>query len=258
MERRTSQPWKLLALGLVAGAFGGGLGLGGGIIIVPGLIFLGLGRHEAHATSLAAIVLIATSGAVSFGLSGEIDVVLGVIIGIGGIIGSSVGASVMNRVSARALTITFAVVLIVAASRLIAGGTPIPGSTDLGTAASAAIGLAIGAVAGFFAGLAGVGGGIVIVPATVLLLGLEQHMAQGTSLLAIVFTSLAGTVVNLRNRRVRLMDGLFVGLGGVVGSFAGSRIALGVEARTLSLVFGYLVLFFAARSLYRVLRRPAA
>ena len=93
--------------------------------------------------------------------------------------------------------------------------------------------------------------GVVIVPATVLLLGFSQHEAQGTSLVAIVLTAIAGTVVNLRNRRVRLKDGLVIGLVGVVGSVVGAQIALGVEGRTLSLVFGILVMILALRTLYR-------
>jgi len=114
----------------------------------------------------------------------------------------------------------------------------------------------IGVVAGFFAGLAGIGGGVVIVPSTVLLLGLEQHEAQGTSLVAIVFTSVAGTIVNLKNQRVRPRDGLVAGAGGIVGSLVGSRLALAIDGRTLSLIFGFLVLFVALRSLYRTLRTP--
>ncbi|MFQ5524204.1 MAG: sulfite exporter TauE/SafE family protein [Acidimicrobiia bacterium] len=246
--------WKLVLIGLAAGLVGGGLGVGGGIVLVPLLILAGLDRHRAHATSLAAIVLIAAMGAVSFGVSGEIDVVVGVTVGIGGILGSAIGATVMHRISARALTIVFAIVLLVAAARMIGGGSPLPGSTTYGDFLQVLIALGIGLVAGFFAGLAGIGGGVVIVPSAVLLLGLTQHQAQGTSLLAIVFTSISGTVVNRRNERVQLGDGLLAGLGGVVGSLIGSRTALGIEGRTLSVGFGVLLLFVAVRSLYRTLR----
>lgn len=258
MERRTDiDLWKLLLLGVAAGFVGGGLGVGGGIVLVPMLVAVGLERHRAHATSLAAIVFIALAGAASLGVSGEVDLALGVTIGIGGIAGSMLGASVMHRVSARSLTIVFALVLMIAGIRLISGAEPLPGSVDITTVGQVGIALVVGLVAGFFAGLAGIGGGVVIVPSIVLLLGVEQHLAQGTSLLAIVFTALAGTSVNVRNQRVRPKDGLSVGVGGVVGSLIGSRLALGVEARTLSLIFGFLVLFVALRSLYRTFRRPA-
>jgi uncharacterized membrane protein YfcA len=247
------EPWKLVLIGLAAGVIGGGLGVGGGIILVPLLVAVGYERHRAHATSLAAIIFIAVAGAISFGVSGEIDLGFGVIVGVGGVLGSVIGATVMHRVSARALTIVFALLLLVAAFRLITGADPLPGSADFGIFSQTAIALVIGLIAGFFAGLAGIGGGVVIVPSSVLLLGLGQHEAQGTSLVAIVFTSVAGTLVNLRNRRVRLVDGLLAGSGGVVGSLIGSRLALEVEGRTLSLVFGFLVLFVALRSLYGAL-----
>ena len=246
--------WKLALVGLAAGTVGGTFGVGGGIIMVPLLLVVGFDQHRAHATSLAAIVLIAITGAISFGASGEIQVGLGVTIGIGGIVGSIIGATVMHRVSARTLTIVFSIVLLVAAVRMISGASPLPGTADMGEVLQIAIALLIGIVAGFFAGLAGIGGGIVVVTSTVLLLGLSQHEAQGTSFLAIVFTSISGTIVNLRNKRVRLQDGLAAGLGGVAGALIGSQLALGIEGRTLSLAFGFLVLFVALRSLWRTLR----
>lgn len=242
---------------MAAGLVGGSLGVGGGIVLVPLLVAAGLRRHEAHATSLSGIVLTAAAGATSFGLSGELDFALGVTIGLGGIVGSVFGTRLMNRISARSLTIVFAIVLLVAGLRLISGATPDPGSVTISSTGQVFLALGIGMIAGFFGGLAGIGGGVVIVPSIVLLLGMEQHIAQGTSLLAIVFTSSAGTFVNYRNQRVRPVDGLLVGCGGIVGSLIATRIALGVEARTLSLVFGFLVLFVALRSLYRVYRQPA-
>lgn len=248
------EPWKLALIGLAAGTIGGGLGVGGGIVLVPLLVLVGFDRHRAHASSLAAIVMISVAGAISFGVSGEIDIALGVTVGIGGILGSVIGASVMHRVSSRALTIVFGLLLLVAAIRLISGGDPLPDGTELGSLWELFISLSIGFVAGFFAGLAGIGGGVVIVPASVLLMGLDQHEAQGTSLVAIVFTSLAGSIVNMRNQRVRPRDGLVAGGGGIVGSLIGSRLALAIEGRTLSLIFGFLVLFVALRSLYRTLR----
>jgi uncharacterized membrane protein YfcA len=247
------QPWKLALIGLTAGFVGGGLGVGGGIVMVPLLVAMGLDRHRSHATSLAAIVLIAAAGAFSFGLSGEIEVGLGVTVGIGGILGSVIGATIMHRSSTKALTVVFGLVLLVAALRMITGASPLPGSTEFTDLTQVAVAVGIGLVAGFFAGLAGIGGGVVIVPSAVLLLGLTQHEAQGTSLVAIIFTAIAGTIVNLRNERVRLQDGLVVGAGGVVGSLVGSQIALASDARALSLVFGAMVLFVALRTLWRTL-----
>jgi uncharacterized membrane protein YfcA len=163
----------------------------------------------------------------------------------------------MHRSSPRALTIVFSCILLVAGARMVFGSESLTGSVALDDVAQLAIAVGIGLVAGFFAGLSGVGGGVVIVPAAVFLLGLSQHTAQGTSLVAIIFTAVSGTFVNLRNRRVRLEDGLVVGLGGVVGSPAGAWLALQTDERRLSLAFGLLVIGVALQSLYRVLSRSA-
>lgn len=226
--------------------------MGGGIVIVPLLLLVGLDRHGAHATSLAGIILISFVGAASFGISGEILLDVGLTIGVGGIVGSVIGATAMDRMSARALTIVFGLVLLAAALRMIFGANPLPGSGDQGQIIQILFALGIGLVAGLFAGLAGVGGGVVNVPAGVFFLGMAQHEAQGTSLVAIVLTAIAGTVANYRNDHVVPKEGLLVGAGGAVGSLLGSRIALGTNEDTLALAFGVLVLFVALRTLYRV------
>lgn len=245
---------KLIAIGVATGLLGGFFGVGGGIILVPLLVWIGFGRHRAHATSLASFVVIALAGAISFGVAGAIDVAVGVAVGVGGIVGSTVGATLMHRMSARNLALAFAGVLLITGLRMVSGAEPLPGATDFGSVGMILIGVGIGLISGLFAGLAGIGGGVVIVPATVLLLGLSQHVAQGTSLVAIVLTAIAGSAVNLRNERVRLADSLTIGVGGVFGSIVGVRLALGIDGGTLSIAFGLLVLFVASRTLYRTLR----
>lgn len=251
---RPAETWKLVTLGIVAGIFGGGLGLGGGFIMVPLLVLVGFGTHRAHATSLAAIVLIAIAGAISFGASGEIDILAGATIGIGGVAGSALGAGVMNRVSARVLSITFLVIISLASMRMILGAQPLPGTAGATGLWLVMLSVSIGVLAGFIAGLTGVGGGLVIVPASVLLLGMSQHQAQGTSLVAIVLTAMSGTLVNMRNQRVHLRDGLVIGAGGAVGSVAGTRMALAIDGPMLARVFGAAVLLIAARNAFMLLR----
>lgn len=253
-QQETVGSGKLVGIGVAAGVLGGFLGVGGGIIIVPLLIWAGMGRHRAHATSLASFIIIATAGAISFGVSGALDLMSALSIGVGGIIGSLIGASVMHRLSTRNLTLVFGIVLLVAGIRMVTGAEPVAGTSQLDNMDQFLVALGIGLVSGIFAGLAGIGGGVVIVPASVLLLGLDQHVAQGTSLAAIVLTAISGSLVNMRNKRVDLRDSLMIGLGGVGGSLVGSRLALAVEGQTLSLAFGLLVLFVAARTLYRIFR----
>jgi hypothetical protein len=245
---------RLALVGSAAGLLGGFFGVGGGIILDPLLVWLGFGRHQAHATSLASFIVIATAGAISFGVAGAIDVRFGLAVGLGGVVGSVFGASVMSRMSSRALSIVFASVLLVAGLRMVFGGDPLPGTTEFDATYQLLLAVGIGLVSGLFAGLVGIGGGVVIVPAAVLLLGLDQHVAQGTSLLAIALTAVAGSVVNLRNRLIRPRDPLLIGVGGVIGSLIGTRLALGLDGDTLGVVFGFWVLIEATRSFYKALR----
>jgi hypothetical protein len=254
------KPWKLVLIGLAAGLLSGGFGVGGGIILVPLLLAVQMDRHRAHATSLASIFPIAVAGAISFGLSGEVNYGLGVAVGLGGVVGSMIGASLMNRLSTRSLAIFFGLVILAAGTRMIFSTDPLPGSADFGDLVLVLIAFGIGLLSGFFGGVAGIGGGIVIVPATVLLLGISQHAAQGTSLLAIILTSIAATIVNRKNRRVDLKDAVIVGVGGVAGSVLASQVALGVDGDLLSALFGGFAVLIAIRTLYRAFTaepRPA-
>lgn len=119
------------------------------------------------------------------------------------------------------------------------------------------IGVLVGIVAGLASGLAGIGGGVIMVPAMVFFLDVTQTTAQGTSLLAILFTSVAGTVVNTRNKRVDLKVAVIMGLGGVAAAQLGKSAALAIDADLLQRLFGGLVLFSGARMAYRWWRARA-
>jgi uncharacterized membrane protein YfcA len=245
------KPWKLALIGLAAGLLSGGFGIGGGIILVPLLVAVGMDRHRAHATSLASIFPIAAAGAIVFFLSGEVNLGLGVAVGVGGVVGSVAGASLMNRMSTRSLSIVFSLVLLAAGIRMILSSEPLPLAGEFQDVTRLLIALGIGLVSGFFAGIAGIGGGVIIVPATVLLLGFTQHEAQGTSLFAIILTSAAATFINRKNRRVSLREAVLIGGVGAIGSIAASRFALGVDGEVLAAWFGVFAVLVALRTLYR-------
>ncbi len=116
---------------------------------------------------------------------------------------------------------------------------------------NALLGGLIGLFAGVMAGIAGVGGGVVMVPAMTEILGLEQQLAQGTSLLAILFTSVSGTFVNVRNRRADMRAALVIGLAGLVAAQFGSQLALATDQLLLRRLFGLLVLFSGVRMIVR-------
>ena len=105
----------------------------------------------------------------------------------------------------------------------------------------------IGAVAGVFAGLLGVGGGALFVPALTLFLGLGQVDAEATSLLAIVPVALVGAWRQHGYGNVRLGDGVTLGVLAIAGAVGGVVIANAVPERALEVGFGLLVLFVAAQ-----------
>ena len=109
--------------------------------------------------------------------------------------------------------------------------------------------LAIGLAAGFLAGLLGVGGGILLVPAMVLLLGFDQHVAQGTSLVVIVPAAMIGTWTHYRRGTIRPRDALLVAAGGVIGAAIGSLSALSIDDAILQRLFAAVLLVVAVRML---------
>jgi uncharacterized membrane protein YfcA len=107
--------------------------------------------------------------------------------------------------------------------------------------------IAFGAGAGVLAGLLGVGGGILLVPFLVLVVGMTQHEAEATSLLVILPTAVAASVA-LRRRHVGdLPTSLAVGLVGAVGAVAGVLLALTLDADVLRVVFAALLAFVGVR-----------
>lgn len=111
--------WRFAVIGIVSGLVAGFFGVGGGIIIVPLLVAVARARqHTAHATSLAAIFVISLSALGGYAGSGNVDLGLGVSLGVGGIVGSSVGASVMNRLSPTTLKLVFSALLVALGARM--------------------------------------------------------------------------------------------------------------------------------------------
>jgi uncharacterized protein len=114
--------------------------------------------------------------------------------------------------------------------------------------------LAIGVAAGFLAGLLGVGGGILLVPAMVLLFGFDQHVAQGTSLLVIIPAAALGSFTHHRRGRMALREAAVLGVGGVIGAIVGSTTALALDEDVLRRLFAVLILVVAGRLLLAVRR----
>lgn len=113
--------------------------------------------------------------------------------------------------------------------------------------------IAIGLAAGIIAGLLGVGGGVLFVPGLVLFVGLSQHHAEGTSLLAIVPVAIVGTYRQDRYGNVRRADALLLGLLSVAGAAAGVALANALSGAFLRDAFAVLIVIVAAQLTHRAL-----
>jgi uncharacterized membrane protein YfcA len=111
--------FRLLAIGLVAGVFSALFGVGGGIVIVPLLVMVGLTGRAATGTSLAAISLTAAAGATAYALHGDVKPGAAALVGIPAVFGVIGGVALQQRLAGRTLTLGFALLLTAAGIRLL-------------------------------------------------------------------------------------------------------------------------------------------
>lgn len=192
-----------LALGVVIGALLGVLGGGGSILAVPALVYgLGLGIEQGIPMSLIVIAAASAVGALPKVRAGQVQWRLAGIFAAAGIPATLIGSAIGEHLPPPVLMIGFAVLMVVAGARMLAD------SASTGTACAvedsginwrrcASRSIPAGFLVGLLTGLFGVGGGFVIIPALVLLLGVEVPIASGTSLLIIVANSAAGVLSHL-------------------------------------------------------------
>jgi len=252
-RRATAQ---IVVVGVAAGFLSGLFGVGGGVLMVPGLVLvLAMGQRLAHGTSLAAIVPIALAGVLGYALAGEVDWVAALFLAVGAAgVGAPVGTHLLHVLPTRVLAVVFAALLVATAVRLLIGEGGAVGRGDL--TAAAALGLvAVGVVAGTLSGLLGVGGGVVTIPALVLLLGLPAAVAKGSSLAVIIPTAVEGTRRNAARHNADLGTAAVVGLSGTVSSFLASQLSVGLDERLSNRLFAGLLLVVAAKLLWDA-RRP--
>jgi uncharacterized membrane protein YfcA len=197
-----------LPLGLLVGLALGALGGGGSILAVPALVYVvGQTPQAATSTSLVVVALASLGGLVGHWRSGNVAFVPGLAFGLAGVGGSIAGSHLNAALPADALLGVFAVLMLVASAAMLRRATRSPddpprddgdvggrGSVAVRTARRVTPGLAArvlgaGTVVGFLTGLLGVGGGFVIVPALVLVLGFAMPVAVGTSLLVIAINA---------------------------------------------------------------------
>jgi hypothetical protein len=237
-------------IGFVAGIFGGLVGLGGGVVMIPLMVgILKLGQHKAHGTSLVALVFTGISGAITYALKGSVDLMGSLLLAVTAIFTARAGAKFAHALPEWKLKRAFGGFLLVVSVLLLLKpylshmtGPP-SGSTKIMTL------LVTGIFTGFLSGMMGVGGGTLMVPAMVLLAGFNQHTAQGTSLLAMVPAGGVGALTHWRlgNVQADLLLGLIPGI--IIGTYLGGSLAHILSEGTLRIVFAIILIWTGVRYL---------
>lgn len=268
----------LLAMGLAVGLLSGMFGIGGGFIMTPLLILLGIPPSIAVGTGAAQVVASSVSGALSHWKKSNIDLELGTFLFGGGIAGAISGIGlqqILKRLGQLdlAISLTYVIVLgaigllmVIETARTLRGGLAVAGGRKGGQHtwlqglplkrrfrqskiyASAIPPVAIGVVVGWLTAIMGVGGGFLTVPALIYLLRVPTRIAIGTSVFQIVFLTAVTTILQaMSNYNVDVMLALPLMVGGVIGAHYGVEIGQRLNAGHLRGLLGLLVLMVAAR-----------
>jgi uncharacterized membrane protein YfcA len=243
-----------VAAGLLIGVLLGALGGGGSILTVPVLVYLlHQDPHAATAGSLLIVGVTAAVGMVAHRRAGRVRLAPGIAFGVLGVAGSYAGTRLSSSVPPDLLLGLFAGLMLAAAAAMLrrrgpAGPRGRAGVSTVLKIIGAATG--VGLLTGFF----GVGGGFVVVPALVLVLGLDMPAAVGTSLLVISINSAAALAARLGGH-VRLdwpLLALFTAAA-LAGVLAGNRVASRVDPSRLGAAFTVLLIAVAGYLLARSL-----
>lgn len=244
-----------VSLGGMIGIVQGTLGAGGAILTLPVLVYvLGAPVPVATGTSIAVTCLNASVGALQAWRSRRALPRVSVVLGTGGILGTFAGAWMNHRTPEVVVLGLFGLIMLASATSMVRRG---PGSdavappavifTPVFIAKVVSVGLGVGILTGLF----GVGGGFLLVPALVTVLGVPMRMAAGTSMMAITLNSIWGLAAHTGLGGI---DWLLVGLlggSGIAGVVVGGHVAGRLPERHLRRAFAALVFSLAVYTLAR-------
>jgi len=239
------QLWIVL-LGFAAGVLGSMIGLGGGIIVVPVLTFLGFPPTAAASNSLFAALSNATASTISYSRQKRIDYSLGIKLGLLSVPGTVLGAIISDDVAPDIFKILFGFVLIASAAYIFLRKKI---ETKEKTLSKQMTVFAVGA--SFFAGIIssffGIGGGIIFVPLMVVGMGMAMKKAAPTSQLILFFASLSGVVVHSILGHPDFLQAGLLAVGSFFGGLVGARLSLHIRERYLQILVTVVILIAAGK-----------
>lgn len=279
----------LLGLGAAVGFLSGLFGVGGGFLMTPLLMFLGISPAVAVATGTAHVVASSVSGAIAQYRRNNIDIKIGLVMCAGGLVGSAVGVEVV-RLLRRAgqfdlvISLTYVTFLGVIGLLMLIESLHTWHQTHRGVSTglrksgehswvdglpfkmrfhrsklyiSVIPPLFIGMFVGFMSAVMGIGGGFVLIPAMIYLLRMSTSVVVGTSLFQIVFVAAVTTVMHaVQNRAVDVMLALALMLGGVFGAQYGAMVGTKIRGEHWRLMLALLVLIVCVRMGYDLVVTP--
>ncbi len=220
----------LLLGGLVAGLLSGILGIGGGSILVPLMVYLGFAPINAIATSSWAILLTSLSGSIQNWRMGYLNWAQISSLGLPAIITAQLGVTLARYIPPHGLLFGFAALMLtniylVSLKQQVVESSLIdaPTATSFTKWHKIRSNTLTGSIAGLVGGLVGVGGGAIIVPLQMILLKKKIKVAIQTSLGVVVLTAISATVGHHLNGYVLFSEGSILGIGGLVGAQIGTR-----------------------------------
>ncbi len=228
-----------LVLTVAVGVVLATMGSGGSIVMVPLLVYAaGMKPSDAIVVSLAVVGSTSLLGAWLRLRAGQFHWRAVKFLSVTGIAGALVGARGTHLVAPHLLMLLFAALMLAVGITMVRGR----GTSDRVPTCRPVLCMTIGAAIGVLTGFLGVGGGFLIVPALVLLAGIDTAAAIGASLAIIAFNSLGGLLGHLDSALALWRESLLYLLAAVVGMFAGARLGIGLPERTLQMAFGAMVL----------------
>lgn len=247
----------LIVVGMLVGVLSGTFGIGGGTVIVPALVWLGLSQRNAAATSTLAIVPTSISGVVSYATGGHVDWLAAVLLFCGMFVGGQIGSWLLSRLPELVLRWIFVAFLVF----VVINQVSFVPSRDhqIGMTVATGVCLALlGVVIGMLAGLLGIGGGALAVPALSILFGASDLIARGTSLLAMFPNSITTSVANMKRNLVHVKAALIIGLVAAVTAPLGTWIAGEVSPRVGAIMFACYLCVLLVRSVFVAVKATRA